>query len=267
MPELPEVETIRRALAPALVGRRFVDAGAFASAKFTDATDAIGAGVDAVQRRGKYLIVVLDDDRDLVVHLGMTGVLRAVTSRSVDDRHLRAWWLLDDTSVLEFSDVRRFGRIAVLPHGRYESLPTLHALGPEPLGDDFTAEVLRRAINASDVACKTQLLQQRVVAGIGNIYADEALWLAGVHPAARRISRPKAERLHAAIRAVISDGIERRGTTLRDYRTFDGTPGSNQHHLRCYGRFGEPCERCGDTLRRRTLDGRTTTWCPGCQRR
>lgn len=266
MPELPEVETIRRALEPALVGRVIVGGGAFPSAKFTAAADAVSAGVVAVGRRGKYLLVELDDDRELVVHLGMTGVLRRVAHRS-DDAYLRAWWALDDGSVLEFSDVRRFGRIAVVRRGDYGTLPTLQALGPEPLSDDFSPASLHAAVRRSSVALKTQLLGQRVVAGVGNIYADEALWLARVSPTARSLTRPQAERLHGAIVEVLRNGIERRGTTLRDYRTFDGSEGSNQHHLRCYGRADEPCERCGTLLRRRIVDARGTTWCPSCQRR
>ena len=114
---------------------------------------------------------------------------------------------------------------------------------------------------------KTQLLQQRAVAGVGNIYADEALWRAGVDPAARKVTRPQAARLHAAIREVLAAALANGGTTLRDYRTVDGGTGSNQHHLDCYGRAGEPCTRCATTLRRKVLDGRGTTWCPVCQRR
>jgi formamidopyrimidine-DNA glycosylase len=117
------------------------------------------------------------------------------------------------------------------------------------------------------VRVKTQLLGQRVVAGVGNIYADEALWRAGIHPAARQVSRPAAERLHRAVIDVLAEGIEHGGTTLRDYRTVDGGSGANQHRLDCYGRAGLPCPRCGDVLRRAVVDARGTTWCPTCQRR
>ncbi len=266
MPELPEVETIRRALAPRIVGRMIVDAGAFASAKFTDAELTRGATFEAVDRRGKYLIARLDTAKDLVVHLGMTGVLRTADQRSTNDKFLRAWWHLDDGMFLEFSDVRRFGRVAVVANGHYEQLPTLHALGPEPLSNDFDASVFHRALNASNRAIKTQLLSQRPVAGVGNIYADEACWIARVRPQARTITKPGATRLHTAIREVLEDGIRRKGTTLRDYRTFDGNYGENQHHLRCYGRAGEPCDRCATILRKTVLDARTTTFCPVCQR-
>ncbi len=241
MPELPEVETIRRALDPRVRGRAVVAGGAFPSAKFAAAPEVAGATFEAVGRRGKYFVLALDDDRELVIHLGMTGVLRIVGTRSDHDPFLRAWWELDDRSVLELSDVRRFGRVACVPRGDYRSLPTLHALGPEPLGEEFTARGLHAALNASRRAIKTQLLSQRPVAGVGNIYADEALWAARVRPTDRTITRPKAARLHAAIRDVLTAAIERRGTTLRDYRTLDGGYGENQHTLLAYGRAGLPC--------------------------
>ncbi len=266
MPELPEVETIRRALEPRVRGRRIIDAGAFASTKFDAATDAISATIEDVGRRGKYLMLALDDDRELVIHLGMTGVVRIVDTRSADDPYLRAWWQLDDGTVLELSDVRRFGRVACVPRGDHHSLPTLHALGPEPFSDDFQPRPFHAALNASRRAIKTQLLSQRPVAGVGNIYADEALWLARVRPMAHTITLPKATRLHAAIRDVLDAAVERRGTTLRDYRTLDGGYGENQHSLHCYGRAGIPCERCGAILRKVAFDGRTTTWCARCQR-
>jgi formamidopyrimidine-DNA glycosylase len=266
MPELPEVETIRRALAPRLEGRAIVDAGAFPSAKFDAAPEATGATFEMAGRRGKYLLLALDDDRELVIHLGMTGVLRIVDERSDGDPFLRAWWALDDDSVLELSDIRRFGRVACVPRGDYHALPTLHALGPEPLGDDFTARGLHTALNASHRAIKTQLLSQRPVAGVGNIYADEALWAARVRPTARSITQPKAARLHASIREVLRAAIDRRGTTLRDYRTLDGEYGENQDTLQCYGRAGLPCARCARPLRKLAFDGRTTTYCSTCQK-
>ena len=173
---------------------------------------------------------------------------------------------MDDGAALVFRDVRRFGRIAVVPRDDHSSLPTLAALGPEPFDDAFTAAALHRALNASRRAVKTQLLSQRPVAGVGNIYADEALWIARVHPAARRITRPQSARLVDAIRDVLDEGILHGGTTLRDYVDADGSQGSHQLHLRCYGRSGEPCERCGTVLRHVVLDARTTTWCPSCQR-
>ncbi len=269
MPELPEVETIRAALEPRLVGRTVVAADAFPSAKFTAAPRAVGRTVGAVRRRGKYLLVDLapaggGPPSELVVHLGMTGQLRP--DLAVDGPHVRAWWRLDDGEALVFRDVRRFGRIAVLDDGDHSSLPTLAALGPEPLGDGFTPDGLWRALGRSTTRVKTQLLAQRVVAGVGNIYADEALWRAGIHPATRRVGRERAARLHAAVRGALADGLADGGTTLRDYRTVDGGEGRHQHALACYGRARQPCLRCGTTLRRSVVDGRGTTSCPSCQR-
>ncbi|MFN8051731.1 MAG: bifunctional DNA-formamidopyrimidine glycosylase/DNA-(apurinic or apyrimidinic site) lyase [Acidimicrobiales bacterium] len=268
MPELPEVDTIRRQLVGGLVGRQVVAAWAHPSAKFSDAPTALGAGIESLTRRGKYLIAGLDDDRELIVHLGMTGSLRIVDG--VDeptDAYVRAWWDLSDGTRLVFRDVRRFGRIAVVPAGDHRSLPTLAALGPEPFDDAFTGDHLWRAVRASDRHLKTQLLSQRPVAGLGNIYADEALWAAGIHPADRSITRARAATLVGTIRDALRSGLDHGGTTLRDYVDADGEAGGNQHHLHCYGRGGEPCERCATPLRRAVLDARTTTWCPACQPR
>jgi formamidopyrimidine-DNA glycosylase len=264
MPELPEVETIRRHLAPWLTGRQVVRAWSHPSAKFTPATEVVGATVECLGRRGKYLLAHLDDDRELVVHLGMTGVLRPRDPTGAEDPYVRARWELDDGSTLELRDVRRFGRLAVVERGRYHG--TLALLGPEPLDDAFTPDGLWRALGASQRAVKTQLLSQRPVAGVGNIYADEALWLARIHPGRRRVGREAAARLHGAINEVIDAGIRHGGTTLRDYRTPDGDVGANQHHLRAYGQAGLPCLRCGTPLRRAVVDARSTTYCPRCQR-
>jgi formamidopyrimidine-DNA glycosylase len=266
VPELPEVETVRRGLAPLVSGHRIVDAGGHPSPKFRDAPAAVGTVIETVDRRGKYLLMPLDDGRRLVVHLGMTGQLRVRPPDTEPDPYVRAWWHLERAGVLELRDVRRFGRVAVVDED-LTGLPTLAALGPEPFDPAFDAAALWAAVRRSSAQVKTQLLGQRVVAGIGNIYADEALWRARVHPASRRLSRPSAERLHPAIVDVLQEGIDHGGTTLRDYRTVDGGTGENQHRLDCYGRSGLPCRRCGGTLRRTVIDGRGTTFCPSCQRR
>jgi formamidopyrimidine-DNA glycosylase len=268
VPELPEVETIRVALDPLLRDRTIVAGDAHPSPKFASAPEAVGGRVAGVRRRGKYLLADLVDPagrigpQELVVHLGMTGQLG--TDLDPDGPYARAWWRLDDGATLTFRDVRRFGRIAVLPAGDHRSLPTLHALGPEPFDPAFTPAVLRRRLTATR-AVKTQLLSQRPVAGVGNIYADEALWDARIHPAARRIGPTRAARLHAALLDALGRGLANGGTTLRDYRTVDGGEGRNQRELRCYGRAGLPCLRCGTPLRHATLDARGTTWCPRCQ--
>jgi len=185
---------------------------------------------------------------------------------SAADPYVRAWWRLDSDEVLCLHDVRRFGRIAVCDRGDYRDLPTLAAMGPEPLDEGFDAAAFWRASRRSSQRIKTQLLNQRLVAGIGNIYADEALFLACINPSARAISKRRAERLLAALRDVLVASIERGGSTLRDYYSLEGA-GDNQKYFVCYGRAGEPCVRCGTELRRRVLDQRSSTWCPACQRR
>ncbi|MEM7340889.1 MAG: bifunctional DNA-formamidopyrimidine glycosylase/DNA-(apurinic or apyrimidinic site) lyase [Actinomycetota bacterium] len=280
MPELPEVETVRRQLEPRLVGRRITDAGAFASGKFTPAVETTGAAIIAVGRRGKYLLFGLDDDRELVGHLGMTGSFGfrptsdgPLTPGGADHPHLRAWWLLDGTDAegeaeefLVFVDIRRFGRLRVVPRGDYGDIPTLAAAGPEPFDPALNAATFHRALAKSRRPVKTNLLSQRPIAGVGNIYADEALWLAGINPRRTRVGRDRAGDLLDALRAVLRQGIDNGGTTLRDYRNADGGEGSNQRQLAAYGRGGEPCLRCGAEMRRTVIDQRATTWCAHCQR-
>jgi len=266
MPELPEVETIRAQLDPVVSGRDIVGASSHPSGKFSPAIEATGAMIERVRRRGKYLLFDLDDDRELIVHLGMTGVL-SVPDRSDEGAYVRAQWELGDGRWLVFNDVRRFGRIRVVAAGDYETIATLRDLGPEPSDPAFTAQHLHTALNKSSRRLKTQLLSQRPVAGLGNIYADEALWLAGVRPTARAITKPAAARLRDACVEVIASAIDNGGTTLRDYRNAEGGSGNNQFYLRCYGRAGEPCERCASPLRSMVVDARTTTWCPSCQKR
>lgn len=277
MPELPEVETVRRALAPDLQGMHVAAAWSHPSGKFTPALDVLGATFGEVRRRGKYLLIETDDQTELVVHLGMTGQL-LLSPALLDaqppgtDPYVRARWTLEapeggPNRELLFRDVRRFGRLRVVPTGEYASIATLENLGPEPFGAEFDGDDFYRALKASSRRIKTQLLSQRPVAGVGNIYADEALWIAEIAPGARSLSRARSHRLRDAIEEVMTQGVANGGTTLRDYRTPDGGEGENQHHLRCYGRYGEPCERCGDVLVKRTYDARTTTLCPTCQSR
>jgi len=271
MPELPEVETIRRQLDPELRGRRFVAGDAHWSEKFQPALDAVGSRCTGVERRGKYLLFGLDDDRELVAHLGMTGSFSFRHGAGAPDRtaagpHVRAVWQLDDDRWLVFRDVRRFGRLRVVERGQYDDIPTLHHLGPEPLGVGFDGRVLHANLRKSARPVKTQLLSQRPVAGVGNIYADEALFLARIHPGATRVGPERADRLARAIRTVLEAGLDNGGTTLRDYVDADGAIGSNQHRLLAYGRSGEPCVQCGRALSSIVLDARTTTFCRACQR-
>ena len=271
MPELPEIDTIRRQLAPLLIGRRVASAWAFPSAKFTSAPHMVGATFIAVSRRGKYLIMRTDSSRELVLHMGMTGHLELhappATSQNITGHTVRAWWQLHDGSYLVMHDVRRFGRVAVVPNGDYSTLPTLAHLGPEPFDKLFTAELLHRSLQSSRQSVKAQLLGQRVVAGVGNIYADEALWRSRIHPLATHIGLERADRLRHALVEVLGEAIANGGTHLRNYRSLDGDTGLHQFHLDCYGRAGLPCNRCGTLLIRSVVAGRGTTLCPRCQRR
>ncbi|MFZ9018032.1 MAG: bifunctional DNA-formamidopyrimidine glycosylase/DNA-(apurinic or apyrimidinic site) lyase [Ilumatobacteraceae bacterium] len=280
MPELPEVETIRQQLEPRVVGATIADAGAHWSDKFSPALDAVGTEIVSARRRGKYLLFDLDPGadggppRELVVHLGMTGRLAVHepgSALALDDPatepHLRAWWRFTDGRTFTFHDTRRFGRIKVVDAGDYRTLPTLDHLGPEPWDPAFTGRVLAAFVKRSNRHLKTILLTQRAVAGVGNIYADEALWMAKINPATRRLSVNRADRLVETIRTALQSGLDHGGTTLRDYVDSDGSTGANQHELHCYGRSGSPCHRCATELRSRVLDARTTTYCPTCQAR
>ena len=221
-------------------------------------------------RRGKFLLLPLatpDAERrdELVIHLGMTGVISPTPPLS----HLRVRVTLDgpEPSTLYFRDVRRFGRFTVVRAGDYAALPTLAALGPDALDPAFTPERFARALSGSGVAIKTLLLSQRPVAGVGNIYADEALWRVGVHPlrAARRLTRVQARALHGAIVAVLEESVALQGTTLYDYRTVNGEVGAFLERLAVYGHDGDPCPRCGSTIEKLLVGQRGTHVCRRCQ--
>ena len=275
MPELPEVESVRRQLAPELTGRVIDDVWAddHPEQRFSDVDDAAGRRVEDVRRRGKYLLLPLTselvegDEVELVLHLGMTGSFRfADEPRHPDLGHVRAWFGLDDGRYLLFDDPRRFGRVSVVPAGDHSTIPTLAALGPEPLGDDFTVAGFAADLRRTTATVKAALLGQRIVAGVGNIYADESLWRARIHPLSRRVGRDRAARLHAAVVDVLAGAVEREGTTFRDYQMVNGQSGRNADFLDVYGRAGLPCPRCGTALRHTVVAQRGTTYCPRCQR-
>jgi formamidopyrimidine-DNA glycosylase len=273
MPELPEVESVRRQLEPLMVGRTIERVTIQPQARFDRVEDAAGHDVRALRRRGKYLIADLGPGHagrgaaELVMHLGMTGSFR-LRGRDgwVPDAYVRASFALDD-AVLDFRDVRRFGRLAVVAPGDYAGIATLARLGPEPLSDAFTPQAFHADLARTRMAVKPYLLTQRPVAGVGNIYADEALWMARINPRARRIGRGRAHGLWQAIRTVLTAAIEREGTTFRDYQMVNGESGRNAQFLVAYGQAGRPCARCGAPLRKIALGGRGTTYCPVCQRR
>ena len=274
MPELPEVETIRVHLAPVLEGRRF-EAVRIHDVRLTRPLDPAevaagleGEGVASVDRRGKYLVVRFDSGRTLLIHLRMTGtLLHGGNGTAPDDPYVRAVVRLDNGSDVAYRDVRRFGTWLVLEPG--ELNPYLAArLGDEPLGPGFTRDSFADRLRGRRAPIKGALLDQRTVAGMGNIYADEALWQAQVHPLrpAGTLDPDDVARLHEAVRAALLTGIEHQGATLSDYRLPTGETGGMQREFQVYGREGEACPRCGTPIERTVVAGRGTSFCPRCQR-
>ena len=275
MPELPEVETIRLRLEPKLVGRRLehvrIDDPRLVRPyePVQVAAELEGERGSALDRRGKYLIVRFESGRGLLIHLRMTGSLRHAPAGTLeDDPHRRAVVRLDDGSDVAYRDLRRFGTWLVVEPEELE--PYLDArLGAEPLADGFTAATLRKRLAGRRAPIKAALLDQRTLAGMGNIYADEALWRARIHPLrpAGELSATEVRRLRPAIRAALEAGIARQGSTLRDYRLPDGGAGAMQHEFKVYGRDDEPCDRCGTPIEKIRAAGRGTWYCPRCQPR
>jgi len=267
MPELPEVETVRRELEPWLSGRTIRDARrveAPPGPKYHGLERARGQRIEAVSRLGKFIVMPLSGGHELIVHLGMTGVLSPDATMS----HVRVRLDLADGQALYFKDPRRFGRFMVLAPGERTRLPTLAAIGPEPLEPGFTPALLGAGLARATSAVKAVLLGQKAVAGVGNIYADEALFRAGIHPEtpASSLSKARIKRLHEAIVFVLEAGLSDGGTTLSDYRRVDGTSGEHAAALLVYGREGQPCARCGGALERIIVGQRSTTYCRRCQR-
>ncbi len=268
MPELPEVETIRRQLAPWLTGRlvrAVVLVDAPTGPKYARLPQAVDQRISAVNRRGKFLLVELSRGDELVIHLGMTGTLTPLRPA----RHLRITIELSGRGRrrVYFKDPRRFGRMLVVTAGDYTELPTLARMGPEPLSEQFDRLRFHAALQSA-AAIKPLLLSQRPVAGLGNIYADEALWRARIHPlrAARSLTKRKTGQLRQAIVELLAKAVDAGGTTLLDYRTPDGQPGGYRNQLDVYGRPHEPCLRCNAAIRKTVVAGRGTHFCPRCQR-
>jgi formamidopyrimidine-DNA glycosylase len=273
VPELPEVETVRVSLEPALVGRRF-ERVEIADSRLTRpldpdevAVELQGEVVDAVERRGKYLVFRFRSGRVLLIHLRMTGsLLHGRDGALEDDPYRRAVVRLDDGSDVAYRDVRRFGTWLLLEPE--EVAPYLLArLGEEPLSEGFTTAALAARLRGRRAPIKAAILDQRAAAGLGNIYADEALWRAKIHPLrpAGSLTGREVGRLNRGIKEALQAGIARQGTTLRDYRTPNGGRGSMQEELRVYGREGEPCPRCGAAITKTKAGGRGTWFCPRCQ--
>jgi formamidopyrimidine-DNA glycosylase len=271
MPELPEVETVARGLHPRLAGRTIGEATvrwprtiAFPAVEaFRE--QVVGRQVVSVGRRGKY--VVLDLDRGcLLIHLKMSGRLQVVPRDEPLDRHTHTLFDLDDGSQLRFQDTRKFGRVYLVDDPEQVTA----ALGPEPLDEDFSLDDFRHLLARRSGRLKPLLLNQHFLAGLGNIYADEALFAARLHPLrhADSLTAKEQEHLYVAIRRVLSRAVAHRGTTLDDrgYTDANGQAGGYQEQIAVYGRGGEPCPVCRTAIERIVLGGRSTHFCPQCQR-
>ncbi len=275
MPELPEVETIRRGLAARMEGRRLVRV----EARRPDLRIPLpadlahrleGRRVETVGRRAKYLLLRMEDGTTLIAHLGMSGrmVILPPGDRAPLDAHDHVILETEDGDEVRFNDVRRFGLMTLAAAGELDAHPLLASLGPEPLGNDFNGPALAAALAGKRTPIKAALLDQHVVAGVGNIYACEALHRAGISPRrlARTVQGGRAERLAGAVRAVLGAAIDAGGSSLRDYVQASGELGYFQHAWAVYGREGEPCPDCGRAVRRLAQSGRSTFYCAACQR-
>ena len=270
MPELPEVETTRRGISPYVEGQKVTTVRLYdRRLRWPVPEDLpkrlIGRVVDRVDRRSKYLLFRLGLDT-LLIHLGMTGSLRVYEDVPPKRVHDHVDIGFGNGVVLRYHDPRRFGAVLWSPGAAHHAL--LAGLGPEPLGPEFDPDHLYRATRKRSAAIKLALMDNRVVVGVGNIYANEALFRAGIRPtrAANRISRPRLRRLREAIRETLADAIAKGGSTLRDYVDGNGAAGYFQLHHLVYGREGQPCRVCGSMIRSVRLGGRATTYCPKCQR-
>ena len=269
MPELPEVETTRRGIEPHVAGR-VLTAVTVREPRLRWPVDArVGElrdrPIHAVRRRAKYLLIDLGD-LELGIHLGMSGTLRVVEAGTPLRKHDHVDLHLDSGWLLRFNDPRRFGALLYLAEGLTH--PLLANLGPEPLDQAFNGDWLYQRSRGRRVSVKSFIMDNAMVVGVGNIYAQESLFMAGIHPSrpAGRISRARYERLALSIRAVLAKAIEAGGTTLRDFTRVDGQPGYFAQELLVYGRAGQPCTQCGAPLRSARHGQRSTVFCAACQR-
>jgi formamidopyrimidine-DNA glycosylase len=278
MPELPEVETVVRGLRPKLEGQRLdrveqrrPDLRFPLPENF--ARRLTGRRVERIVRRAKYMLLHLDDGSVLLCHLGMSGRMTIVeqvpgAERLPLDRHDHVIFTTGAGTEIRFNDARRFGIMDLIAEAALEAHPLLRALGPEPLGNDFNGPALAAALKGKRTPIKAALLDQQVVAGLGNIYVCEALFFAGLSPRrlAYTVQGNRAEKLAAAVRQVLTRAIEAGGSSLRDYVQASGELGYFQHEWAAYGREGEACRRCGAAIKRVVQSGRSTFYCGTCQR-
>lgn len=279
MPELPEVEIVKRALEPVLLERplrklqfnradlRFALPG--------DLPDKLaGRKITSISRRGKYILAFADNDHGFVLHLGMSGVIRIEhPEEQSDQKHDHVVWAFDEGPRIVFNDARRFGFLQAVHVEDWQDSAPFNAMGPEPLGNSFNGEYLAEALSGKKASIKSALLDQRVVAGVGNIYDCEALYMSGIDPrrSAGSLSAQECEKLAHAIKTVLALAIEKGGSSLKDYKHTDGNLGYFQHHFAVYDREGDPCPKSGcpcgtdNGVQRIVQHGRSTFFCPYAQ--
>lgn len=274
MPELPEVETVRRTLTPVVKNQVIAECEVFYPRLLPRNTvevfcaQIINRKITDIKRRGKYLLFELDSPLRMIVHLRMTGQLVYQPEPNLPlAKHTSARFIFKNKGELRFVDQRKFGTFYLLPEAQYHQIHGLYTLGPEPLGEDFTVDTLADKVQ-SVRAVKTILLDQSKIAGLGNIYADEALFRAKIHPLkpGSRLTEAEIAALHHSIRAVLREAIAEHGTTIKDYRTGSGDTGNFQNKLLVYRRTGKPCPNCSTPVERIKVGGRSTHFCPHCQR-
>ncbi len=275
MPELPEVETVRRGLEPAMTGRRLTRVVARRPDLRFPLPDGFGQRltgrrIKSVERRAKFLLLPLDNDDVLIAHLGMSGSFRLSPASFATEKHDHVIFCLDDGGEIHFNDPRRFGFMDLCPASDLAGHPMLAKLGPEPLSDAFDGAALAAGLKGKKTSIKAALLDQRVVAGVGNIYACEALFRAGLSPrrSAHTVQGGRAAKVAQAIKAVLGEAIRSGGSSLRDHIRPDGELGYFQHAFDVYGKTGQPCPGCdcADGIRQIVQSGRSTFYCPRRQR-
>jgi len=270
MPELPEVETVRRGLSPHVVGKRLIASahdGLPLRFPLPDLQHLHGRRLIGIDRRSKYLLFRFDGEMVLLWHLGMTGQFHALPAEDMAGRFEHVRFDFENGISLRYRDARRFGYAGLCREDEIECHPWLAQLGVEPLGDGFNVDYLCARLAGRRAPLKNLLMDASIVVGVGNIYASESLFRAGIHPAspAGKVSKGRLERLVVAVKSVLAEAIDAGGSSIRDFVRADGKPGYFAHSFAVYGREQQPCTVCGRAVRRLVQGGRSTFYCPGCQ--
>jgi len=273
LPELPEVETIRRGLEPALISQKIISTRFFVrklrwdivASNFDNYVNQ--KSITSLSRRGKYIIIHLDNEAAVVIHLGMSGRLGLFEQTAIVEKHTHVIFYLENGMELRFRDPRRFGSIEVAPPHLISSYPRFAHLGVEPLSNNFNPQYLKKKTEKSDRGIKLVIMDAKIVVGVGNIYANESLFYSRIDPRrrAKSLSVKEIKALEKSLKTVLNTAIEKGGTTLNDFRNAYGEPGFFQLELAVYGRADLPCPECGTPIQKTVLGGRSTFFCPNCQ--